>query len=86
MTIVYALATWGGLLGGIALLLRRRLALALFVISLIAVIIQFGWVFGATDILTVKGAWTAIFPLFILAIALFQIWFANNAAKRGWLR
>lgn len=86
MPVVYGLATWGGLLGGIALLLRRRAALILFLVSLIAVIVQFGWVFGATDLIAAKGAWTLIFPLFILAVALFQIWFANQAAKRGWLR
>ncbi|MHA3841934.1 hypothetical protein ACX0GZ_12015 [Sphingomonas aestuarii] len=83
---VYGLATWGGFLGGVALLLRRRLAIVLFLLSTVAVVVQFGWVFGVTDLIAEKGAWTLIFPIFILAIAIFQIWFANLAIKRGWLR
>lgn len=83
---VYGLATWGGFLGGVALLLRRRLAIVLFLLSAVAVVVQFGWVFGVTDLIAEKGAWTLIFPTFILAIAIFQIWFANLANRRGWLR
>jgi len=83
---VYGLATWGGFLGGVALLLRRRLAIVLFLLSAVAVVVQFGWVFGVTDLIAEKGAWTLIFPIFILAIAIFQIWFANLVNRRGWLR
>ncbi len=82
---VYGLATWGAFLGAVALLLRRRLAVVLFLFSAVAVVVQFGWVFGVTDLIAQKGAWTAIFPLVILAIAIFQLWFANLAHKRGWL-
>lgn len=83
---VYGLATWGGFLGAVALLLRRRLAIALFMMSAVAVVVQFCWVFGVTDLIAIKGASTVIFPIFILGIAVFQIWFAGLANKRGWLR
>lgn len=84
---IYGLATWGGLLGGIALLLRRRFATILFVLSLIAVVVQFGWVFAATDLIAAKGAATVVpFPLVILAIALVQVAVARRADARGWLR
>lgn len=86
LNIVYGLATWGGLLGGVALLMRRRIAFALFVVSLAAVLAQFGWAFGATDLIAVKGAGTTVLPIVILIIAIFQIWFALAAARRGWLR
>ena len=49
-------------------------------------VVQFGWVFGVTDLIAEKGAWTLIFPIFIFAVAAFQIWFANLANERGWLR
>lgn len=84
---VYGVATWGGLLGGIALLLRRRIAGPLFAVSLLAVAIQFGWVFAATDLIAAKGAATVVpFPLVILAIALFQLAIARHGDARGWLR
>ena len=40
---VFGVATWGGLAAGIALLLRSRFAEALAWISLIAIVVMFGW-------------------------------------------
>lgn len=84
---VYGCATWAGLAGGIALFARRRLALPLFALSLVAVVIQFGWVFLATDLIAAKGAATVIpFPLVIFAVALMQLALARYGDGRGWLR
>ncbi|MHA6722277.1 hypothetical protein [Sphingomonas sp. RS2018] len=83
---VYAVATLAGLGGAILLLLRRATARTMFVISLIAVLIQFGWLFATTDIVAVRGAGATLpFPIFIAAVALFQIWFASLALRRGWI-
>ncbi|KQN91830.1 hypothetical protein ASE90_03390 [Sphingomonas sp. Leaf67] len=84
---IYAIATWGGLLGGIALMLRRRIASLFLALSLLAVAVQFGWVFAATDLIAVKGAAAVVpFPLVIFAIALGQLAVARHADARGWLR
>ena len=32
-----------------------------------------------------KGVYVVYFPAFIFAVAVFQIWFAGLAAKRGWI-
>ncbi|MEJ5976052.1 hypothetical protein WG901_05365 [Novosphingobium sp. PS1R-30] len=83
---VYAVATFGGLLGGLALLLRKRLAATLFWISLVAVVVMFGYAFTATDLIAHKGVGEVLpFPLFIAGVGVFSIWFTNLAAKRGWL-
>lgn len=83
---VYAVATFGGLLGGLALLLRRRIAITLFWISLAAVIVMFGYAFAATDLIAHKGLGQVLpFPLFIAAMGAFSVWFAKLAARRGWL-
>ena len=82
---VYAVAVGSGLLGGIALLMRKQVAKPLFVVSLIAVVVQFGYIFATTDLLAVKGASAALFPLFILIVAVVQIWFADYARQRGWV-
>jgi hypothetical protein len=85
-TPVYAVAVGAGLLGSIALLMRSKLAQPLYILSLIAVIVQFGYVFAATDLLAHKSAaMTVPFPLFIFAVALFQIWIAGIARRRGWI-
>lgn len=82
----YGVAVWSGFAAGLALLLRRALARSLFALSLVAVVIQFGYVFLASDILAVKGvAATVPFPLFIVAMAAAGIWFAGFSRIRGWL-
>lgn len=83
---VYAVAVGAGLLGAVALLMRSAAARALFVISLAAVIVQFGWLFAATDMVAMRGVGTtASFPAVIVAVALFQIWLADRARRRGWI-
>jgi len=82
----FAIATWGGLLGAIGLLLRRRWARGLFVLSLIALLIQFGWVFLVARSHELIGPSSALFPAIIAALGIILIWFASDAAKRGWLR
>ena len=83
---VYAVGTFGGLLGGLALLLRERRAIILFWISLIAVIVQFGYTFAMTDLIAHEGAAKVVpFPVFIAIVALVAIWFSGMAAKKGWI-
>jgi hypothetical protein len=83
---VYALGVASGAVGALVQLLRRRTAIALFILSLIAVIVQFARTFFATDLLAAKGATVVIFPLVIIAIALFSVWWARRAYRLGWLR
>ena len=81
----YAVATGAMLLGALALLLRSRHAVALLTVSLVAVMIQFGWMFLATDIIAVKGPYVLYFPLLILAIGALALQLAHVAQRRGWI-
>jgi hypothetical protein len=83
---VYAIATVPAAAGAITLLLRSSVAIWLYALSLAGIVVQFGWVFGATDLIAVKGAAATLpFPLTILALGLFSLWFARLAARRGWI-
>lgn len=83
---VYGVATFGGLLGAVALLWRKAVALRLFQLSLVAVIVMFGWAFAATDLIAHKGAGTVLpFPLFIAAVGTFAIWLAAFAIRKRWI-
>lgn len=83
---VYAVATFGGLLGGLALLLRKAVALRLFQVSLVAVVVMFGYAYLATDLIAHKGpAQVLPFPLVIAGIGALSIWLARHAGNRGWL-
>lgn len=82
----YALATLAALAGAVALLMRSRFAVPLYVLSLVGVVIQFGYVFADTDLLTHKGAAATLpFPLFIALMGVVQIVLARLAAQRGWV-
>ncbi|MBD8677630.1 hypothetical protein [Sphingomonas sp. CFBP 13720] len=84
---VYAAATWGGLLGSALMLAGRRWSAVLFGVSLMAVAVQFGWVFAATDLIAAKGALATVpFPLVIFIIALLQLAIARRGVGRHWLR
>lgn len=83
---VFAVAVWSGLLGAIALLLRRTWARPLFVISLIAALIQFGWWLLIARAAEKLGPSAYGVPAVIIIIAALLVWFSAMAAKRGWLR
>lgn len=83
---VYAVATGTGLLAALALAFRSAMARPLFAISLVAVVVQFGWLFAATDLIAVRGAAQVVpFPIFIAAVAAFGVWLSGHARRRGWI-
>lgn len=86
LVIAYGVSVWSGLLGALALLLRSALSRLLFVVSLVSVVLLFGWVFATTGIIAAEGfGKAAAFPIFIIVVALFQVWLATQAIKRGWI-
>lgn len=82
----FAVAVWGALAGAVGLLLRRRWAQPMFAVSLVGVVLQFGWTFLATDLVARAGAWVTLFPAFIFVAGAAMFWFAGHAARRRWLR
>lgn len=84
--VVYAIAVFSGLAGAIGLLLRKRWATTYFLVSLVAVVIQFGYTLFVMDAIGVLGAGMALpFPLVIVAFAVFLLWFARYARRHGWI-
>ena len=82
----YAIAVWMGTAGAIALLLRRKWAVPLYAVSLVAVLLQFGWSLLATSLIEQKGASVIILPLVVIAVAAFSLWWAARHSRRGTLR
>lgn len=83
--VVFATAAGGALLGGVAMLKRSSTARLWFIVSLVCVIIQSGWLFVATDILARRGVVTLLLPLGVLCIAIVSVRFALHARRRGWI-
>lgn len=83
---LYTLAVGAGLAGAILLYMRKYVARTAFLVSLVAVVAQFGWLFASTDIIAAKGAAMVVpFPVFIVAVAAFSVWLAGHAKRKGWI-
>ncbi|HSJ23633.1 MAG TPA: hypothetical protein VK929_03040 [Longimicrobiales bacterium] len=83
---VYGVAVFAGLAGAVGLLARKSWAVPALATSLAAVIIQFGYTLFVMDAVGHVGAAAAIpFPVAIVVIAAAVLWYARQAAHRGWL-
>lgn len=79
-------AVGAGLLGAVLLLMGKRLALPLFWLSLVAVVVLFGYCLFPGRMIELLGAAQALpMPILVTVIALFLVWFARKAIARGWL-
>lgn len=81
----FAIATIGGVLGSIGLLLGKRWAVSVFLLSLLGILIQFGAIYAITPTWSLTGMGGAALPLCIALVALFLWHYARKAAARGWL-
>lgn len=82
----WALAVWGGVLGSILLLLRKRWAVPVFAVSLATMVITTMYNFVLTDGVAVMGVGGAIFSAVIFAIAVALYLYARRLARTGVLR
>jgi len=86
MTIAWAIAIGAGLLGAIGLLLRRRFAEPLLLVSLLAVVVQFSGLFLVKQLRELTPEDHLVVPIVILLLA-YAFWQTAKLAKtRGWLR
>ncbi|WP_417594289.1 hypothetical protein [Parasphingorhabdus sp.] len=82
----FAVAVFSGFVAAIALLLRKRVAVRLFLLSLLAVIVQFSSYFiidGYLEFIAGQG-WTM--PILIIIFAVGFAWIAWRAEQQGLLR
>ena len=86
MMAAYAIAVWIGLAGAVMLVLRRKLAVPLLLVSLVAVVFTFlplAVVPAVRDIATTNDIAAAVI---VLALTWTVFWFARHSQQRGWLR
>ena len=69
--VAFAVATIGGVLGSLGLLLRKRWAVPVLLLSLVAIVVQFGSVYALTRAWALSGIGGVILPLCIGLFALF---------------
>ena len=79
----FAIAVFGGALGGLLLLLRKSVAFYFFIASLLGVIVTMTHTLGV-DIALSLGEIVVII-LMPLVVAAFLTWYSKNAEGRGWI-
>ena len=79
LTGVFAVAVFAATIGSLGLLLRKKCSYPLFIISLIAVIIQMGCALlqGPSDDIAMT--------ISIIVFALFLVWFSKKAVSKQWI-
>jgi hypothetical protein len=85
LNLAFAVAVFGGVLGSLGLLLKKRWAVPFFLVSLLGLVVQIGAAFAVTPAWEAYGAAGLAMPVVLLLIALFLLWYARKAADRGWL-
>ncbi len=81
----FALGVFGGALASLALLLRNGLAVALFALSLLAVLVQAFHGLILSNAMAIYGAQAAVMPTLVIVAAALLLWFAMTAKRNGWL-
>lgn len=85
-TAAFAIAVFAGIAGAVGLLLARAWARPVLVVSLVGLIVQFGWwcfLSGAADVIG-PSVYTA--PAVVILVGALLVWLAGTGVKRGWLR
>lgn len=75
----FAVSVFAGALAAIMLLLRKKFATTLWIVSLISVIVQMGYVL-INDYASSIGM-----TIMIIAFAFIFVWFSRMSASKGWL-
>lgn len=86
MWAAFAVAVWVGLAGAVMLLMRRRLAVPLLGVSVLAMLVQNSAYLIDPELSAAVPVATLWLPLVIIGITLLVFLFARHAARRGWLR
>jgi hypothetical protein len=86
VTGAYAVAVWVGLAGAIFLLLKKKIAEWLLLVSLVAVLV---WLAGLVLVSPLRESMSAndlIVAMIVAALTWTIYWFARHSRQRGWLR
>ncbi|MGG8496754.1 hypothetical protein ACQY1Q_10075 [Tenacibaculum sp. TC6] len=81
----FALAVFGGFIGCILLLLRKKIALPIFLVSLVGIIIQMIYNLFISKSIEVYGPGAIIMPIMVLIIGFLLYFFTKKSISKGWL-
>jgi len=84
--IAFAFAVFGGIIGSVGLLMKKKWAKPAFIISLLAIIPQMIQNLFFTNAREVYGPGTEVMPILVIIFGVFLIWFSTFGIRKGWLK
>ncbi len=81
----FAIAVFAGAIGSIALLLRKKWARPLLILSVLGSIVLNTHTFFLSNALEVMGANIVIMPIVVIVFGIYLIFFAKKSIQKGWL-
>ncbi|WP_250436193.1 hypothetical protein [Hanstruepera flava] len=85
VTALFAIAVFAGALGCLLLLLKKKLATPVLILSFLAATIQQIWWFTSEGPALMDQFSGTIMPIMIIIFCVFLIWFSKKSASKGWL-
>jgi len=82
VTAAFAIAVWFGLLASIGLLMRKKWAVSLFMLSLLGVLAQAFYNFFLQDYVALSGS-RMIMPIVVILVSAFLVWYSKDAKAKG---
>ncbi len=83
-TALFALAVFGGVIASIAMLMKKKIAAPLFVLSfLCATINQVYWLFGTDAVETFSEQQPYLMPTLVVVIGAFLVWYSRDQKAKG---
>jgi hypothetical protein len=83
VTGAFAIAVFGGTLGCILLLMRKKLATTLFLVSLVGIVVQMIYNVFMSGALEVLGTGVLVMPVTVLLIGVFLLWYSRKKEAEG---
>ncbi|MBN4084751.1 hypothetical protein JYT89_00250 [Flavobacteriaceae bacterium AH-315-B10] len=84
MTALFAIAVFAGAIGSISFLMRKKLAVSLFLVSFLAATVQqLYWLFGTNMTEVFSEEQPYLMPIMIIVFAAFLAWYSKNQKGKG---
>jgi len=83
VTGAFALAVFGGALGCLLLLLRKKLATFVLIISFISILAQMSYNFFISKAMDVYGPGDIIMPVMVIIFGAFLVWYSKKMQTQG---
>ncbi len=78
-TAAFAIAVFAGALGSLSLIIRKKWAYSLFILSALGAIVQHIYLFTNVDMPSL------IMPVMVILVCFFLIWLSKSATTKGWI-